>query len=296
MISEKDIICMFGDSITAGGLWIGEVFQTVASYGTKVFNCGVSGDTATDSFLRIETDCLNHNPTIAFVMFGVNDIEHWIDPKTPDLPNLTKDFIRKYRNGLIRIIDKFSENNVKTILITPPPYVEGSGFDTFDYQCNNRVKMCADCVLELSQKYNLDCLDINTIFSNCKDMEKYYYSDRVHPNEIGNRIIAREVLNKLGITYFSNEEENFNFSEKNMKRMSKDSFLRGIMFAKHNVIDRYCGGLENPITRAEQIDKLKRETIDENGMFYQYAKNYLENFDELDKIKEEVILLTEKMI
>ena len=48
MFKKNDIVCFLGDSITAKGLWMAEVYQSIRkTCAVKCYNCGVSGITAT---------------------------------------------------------------------------------------------------------------------------------------------------------------------------------------------------------------------------------------------------------
>ena len=47
MFQKNDIICFLGDSITANGMWMAEIYQTLRkTVPVKCYNCGVSGATA----------------------------------------------------------------------------------------------------------------------------------------------------------------------------------------------------------------------------------------------------------
>lgn len=44
MFKDKDVICFLGDSITANGLWMAEVYQELRKkYRIKCYNIGVPG-------------------------------------------------------------------------------------------------------------------------------------------------------------------------------------------------------------------------------------------------------------
>ena len=75
MFKDGDIICFFGDSITANGLTVAEIYQTVGKKKRiKCFNCGVSGGDARNASEYIYSHCLIRNPTYVVVNFGINDM------------------------------------------------------------------------------------------------------------------------------------------------------------------------------------------------------------------------------
>ena len=75
MFKNGDVICFLGDSITANGLWMAEVYQNVRkNYSVKCYNCGVSGITATKTATFLHERCLSFNPDYVVMMFGINDV------------------------------------------------------------------------------------------------------------------------------------------------------------------------------------------------------------------------------
>ena len=75
MFLEKDIICFLGDSITANGRWMAEVYQYLRKkYKVKCYNCGFSGGTALNASYYLNSECLIYNPDYVSIMFGINDI------------------------------------------------------------------------------------------------------------------------------------------------------------------------------------------------------------------------------
>ena len=47
MFKNGEVVCFFGDSITAAGSWEAEVFQHIRKHtDVRFYNCGISGGTA----------------------------------------------------------------------------------------------------------------------------------------------------------------------------------------------------------------------------------------------------------
>ena len=67
-------ICFLGDSITRRGYWVAEIFAHLKEQGVRVYNCGVSGDSASGAIARLYTDCLSRTPDTVVMMFGMNDV------------------------------------------------------------------------------------------------------------------------------------------------------------------------------------------------------------------------------
>ncbi len=295
MLNKTDVFCAFGDSITAGGLWVAEVFDSIASYGIKVFNCGVAGDTAYDSLRRIETDCLCYNPTVVSVMFGVNDIEHWLDPDEPQ-KELFDSLIKRYKESMEKVVATFIEKNVKVIVMSPPPYCQGEFFETKDFRCNERLRECVTYARQVAEKNNCSFIDIYNLFSQKENIKNYYKDDRVHLNAKGQRMIAATILQHLGFENEIKSDEDFDFSTLNRERMKIETLFKEIMYAKHDTIDKYCDRLGIKMTKEEMLKHI-HDNINSPYPYVAYcAKKYVENIDDLDNIKNELILITEKMV
>ncbi|WP_455950596.1 SGNH/GDSL hydrolase family protein [Eubacterium sp.] len=292
-MNKNTTICAFGDSITASGEWVGEVFDNVKEQGVKVYNCGVAGDTAYDSQRRMEEDCLCYNPTNVIVMFGVNDMNHWYAEKDVSL-SFVESLIDEYELNLEKVIKKFQDRNIDVILCSPPPYLEGSYYLTADNQCNNRLKKCAEISKSLAKKYKCHFIDMYNVFSSKEKMQQYYKEDRVHPNARGQRLIAETILQYLGIDYKSQYNKKFEYSELNRKRMELETIYRKVMYAKHDTIGKHCDRLGITMSKEEEIEFLKEEMT--KAEFTAHCANiYFKYNDDLPKIKSEIIELTEKM-
>ena len=79
MFQNRDVICFFGDSITAMGLWMAEVYQELRKkVAVKCYNCGVSGANVTSALSYLQSECLRYHPDYVNVMFGINDIGRYL--------------------------------------------------------------------------------------------------------------------------------------------------------------------------------------------------------------------------
>ena len=72
MFKDKDVICFLGDSITANGLWMAEVYQELRKkYKVKCYNIGVSGGRIFMAEKCLYSRCLAFNPDYVTVSFGI---------------------------------------------------------------------------------------------------------------------------------------------------------------------------------------------------------------------------------
>ena len=94
MFNKDSRICFIGDSITHSGLQIRRIYSYLRNeqkIPLKIFNCGVSGDNATNGLLRLEETVFIHNPTDVVIAYGVNDIGiHLYDKEFADDRNINE--------------------------------------------------------------------------------------------------------------------------------------------------------------------------------------------------------------
>jgi len=78
LFSDNTRYAAIGDSITHNGWYLPYVdlycLTRFPSQKTDIFNCGINGDTADGATRRHAWDIAPHQPTVASVMFGMNDV------------------------------------------------------------------------------------------------------------------------------------------------------------------------------------------------------------------------------
>lgn len=105
-------IILFGDSITAGAthgyptsVFTDKLQQSLAPSQADIINRGVLGDNTQGGLARLQADVLGHDPDLAVIFFGTNDVQ---------VPKMT---LRQYQNNLEIMINKIGAS--KCILVTP---------------------------------------------------------------------------------------------------------------------------------------------------------------------------------
>ena len=86
MFKDKDVICFYGDSLTAAGLTMAEIFQQIRKTAhVKCYNCGISGATTGIGVKYLYSNCLVYNPDYVVLSFGINDIGRSLHSKNTTL-------------------------------------------------------------------------------------------------------------------------------------------------------------------------------------------------------------------
>lgn len=165
-------------------------------YMLHIVNVGSSGNNVTNLEERWQTDVLDLNPDWVSIMIGVNDVWRQFDlqnmPKTWVMPDL-------YRKTLKSLIER-TKPNVKGIFLLTPIYWELNENDAMNARVREYAQICREVAEETGAIFvdvqkNVDSV-LNRIKHSC-----YFSWDRVHPNNPGHYVIARSLLDAMGVEY-----------------------------------------------------------------------------------------------
>ena len=215
-------IVFLGDSITNAGVYDTEVgipydgelvypkytgFITLLSRSveesTELIGKGIGGDKVSDLLTRYRDDVIKLSPDKVFIYIGINDVWHKYDYGTGTDIDL-------YENGLRQIISDIKDNGIEVILCTPTVIGENKGEFTLVNQfkdietmeiMNNDLDDYSDVIRKLSSEFNTKLIDLRKIFMDYisennpnNDPSGITTYDGVHLNDIGNKLIADEMI------------------------------------------------------------------------------------------------------
>ena len=215
-------VVFLGDSITEAGIYDKEVgvpsgdtliypkytgFITLLKKDIEddieLIGKGVSGNKVSNLLERYKKDVLSLNPDIVFIYIGINDVWHKYSFGTGT------DIIF-YENGLKKIIGDLKSQGARVILCTPTVIGENKGEFTLVNQfkdietmeiMNGDLDAYSDVIRKLSSELNTDLLDLREIFMNYisknnpnNESSGITTYDGVHLNDLGNKLIADEML------------------------------------------------------------------------------------------------------
>ena len=215
-------VVFLGDSITEAGIYDKEVgvpsgdtliFPKYTGFITllkkdieddiELIGKGVSGNKVSNLLERYKKDVLSLNPDIVFIYIGINDVWHKYSFGTGT------DIIF-YENGLRKIITDIKNKGARVILCTPTVIGENKGeftlvnefkdIETMEIM-NGDLDAYSDVIRKLSSELNTDLLDLREIFMNYisennpnNESSGITTYDGVHLNDLGNKLIADEML------------------------------------------------------------------------------------------------------
>ena len=146
-------ICFLGDSITRRGYWVAEVFARLKGQGVRVYNCGVSGDSASGAIARLYTDCLSRTPDTVVMMFGMNDVGRSLyDEGAGDQTEKKQARLEKYKNSIRTLSEMIRAAGIGLVLCTPTPYNDVTESDLPKSSVNDGLAACAEIVREYAAK------------------------------------------------------------------------------------------------------------------------------------------------
>ena len=154
----------------------------------KLVNAGTSGETSRHIRARWISDINAIKPDHATLLIGVNDIwrkhDHWMDKENSVS-------IEEYEDNL-RFISEYSVKNLKHFTLISPYYLELNKKDIFMLDVAAYSAVCR----RLAGEYGFEFIDLQPELDRlCKTLyTKVFSPDRVHPTDITQMAIARQIL------------------------------------------------------------------------------------------------------
>lgn len=161
----------------------------------RITNAGTSGNTSRDLLARFERDVTSQNPDWVSICIGINDVWRQFDvPAILDAAVLPDEYERNVESMILAVKKK-----VKGIFILSPYYIEPLIEDPMRRRMDEYGEICR----RLAEKHGCEFVDFQRMFS---DYCKYQHSsrlawDRVHPNQMGATLMAREFLRHTGFDF-----------------------------------------------------------------------------------------------
>ena len=202
---ENEKAVFLGDSITHGGAylyWTQAMYQLRRPGNIRLENSGISGDSANGGFARLGYDVLDRKPNRVFIMFGMNDINLTLYAKGGTaLDEKRLKTLKGYETYINRICARLKAANIPAVLMTPTPYNQYGKNNPSTY---NEVGLAtaADIVRKTAKKRNLEVVEFYTPMTEIiKTQPKFspMRTDKVHPNELGQLLMAYYLCKAAGL-------------------------------------------------------------------------------------------------
>mgnify|MGYP002516275805 FL=1 len=161
----------------------------------RVTNSGIGGNTSRNLLDRFERDVVLLNPDWVSICIGINDVWRQFDlPAMPDAAVLPSEYYANLEKMILAV-----KGNVKGIFLLSPYYMEPNREDKMRKRMDEYVKLCA----ELAEKHGCIFVDFQSLYERYLQIRhsSFIAWDRVHPNQIGATLMAKEFLSKCEFDY-----------------------------------------------------------------------------------------------
>jgi lysophospholipase L1-like esterase len=212
--AKGDKLVLIGDSITDAGRGrpVGEgLFDAIGKgyvslidallnsvyprLGVRVVNMGSSGNTVRELKARWQTDVLDLKPDWLSIMIGTNDVWRQFDsPRQREWHVYPDEYESIYRELI-----ETTRPRLKGLVLMTPFYIEPNKADAMRAQMDRYGAITK----KLAGEFDAIFVDTQAAFEPV--LEPIYPAtiawDRVHPNHIGNAVLARAFLNAVGFEW-----------------------------------------------------------------------------------------------
>ncbi len=276
-------VCFLGDSITSNGIWIAKIFEYYKTngIGARFYNLGIAGNTAVLALDWLEKEPFLKDATDVVIMFGMNDIKRM---RTLDeiKEKIKPSAVEASKNALEDIVQKLAGKNV--ILCSSTPHLEDAEINAALCEIGAKMK-------ELAKNIGISYIDFHKLFSLAGEKMKLIEDDMLHPNLLGNAVLANVFLSLQGFDVYTGqdvekweEESRLEMCGDNIKRFKAEAALRSIEFVKRIVL---------PSCKGEQYLDEYYKTCD--AFFRKQISVYKRSKDNEDEIFETLVKYTEKV-
>lgn len=161
----------------------------------RVTNSGISGNTSRDLLEHFQRDVIDLEPDWVSICIGINDV--W---RQFDCPAMIKDFVMidEYESNLEKMIMDIKDK-VKGVFILSPYIMEPNRNDMMRARMDEYVAVSK----KLAEKHNCVFVNFQKMYEKyCKIRHSSYIAwDRIHPNQIGATLMAKEFLKNCDFDY-----------------------------------------------------------------------------------------------
>lgn len=200
-LRSGDHLVVIGDSLTEMGEYVrmldGVVQQAYPDAGIRVVNHGSGGKRADAAVPLLKEYLSKNNPTLVFMMFGVNDTQ-W---RNEDVDKKSVAFV----DNLKKMQDFCVSKDLPLILIKQSPFSHNLSNDLWLSGVNTALDALLNAQQEYATLHNIPVIDGYGLYkrnlSTAWSKNPYYEfsPDVVHPNSPGNASLSSSLINALGV-------------------------------------------------------------------------------------------------
>ena len=169
----------------------------------NVINAGIADQRSTEMLARLQKDVLSRKPNLVTISVGINDVWRGFQGNHPTGNGPQGVSLDDFTHNVEEIVSKIVKSGAKVVLLSTtviteePKAIENKKL--LDY---NRA------LRQIAKKHNVIFVDLQKSFHKAINLyydpspahKKVMTTDGVHLNAAGNRVMAKSILNALGVT------------------------------------------------------------------------------------------------
>ena len=258
LLQQDDTLVFLGDSITQQGKRPGGYVSLVSEaleekfpeQDIRVIGAGVGGNKVPDLLKRLDRDALSKQPDVVMVYIGINDVWHWTKPHPVTKEKREGTTPEAYEAGLRSMIDQIQTAGAEVLLCTPTVIGEQRGSMNLD---DARLNQYSAICRTVAEDTGATLLDLRKVFveylsvHNTDNLKRgVLTSDGVHMNDAGNRLIAQQICELLGIAFLSDGAAPNTVSARNQENLHLYLLIgQSNMAGRASIPDGARGDIEN---------------------------------------------------
>jgi lysophospholipase L1-like esterase len=274
MFRKNSSACFLGDSITAAGSWVYEIYDNFKKDGIKVFNCGRAGAGVEEMTRCIYEEAFIHCPDYIVIMLGMNDVcisAYAPSYKESDKKERIMTALTRYEANIRKLYAVCEDFGCEAILCSPTAYYnDETQIDPKRYEncdCNAGLSEMTKFLSAFAREKNCKFIDFHTPMTNLIGKELFTDLDRIHPNAHGHHIMAEIFLQAIGRKTEVDFSGEFEFKGALRELFDISDILRGIAYIERNL--NIAEPLEKGLTVEARKDfARKRYELEENKELY----------------------------
>lgn len=169
----------------------------------QVLNRGISGEHSYQMEARYQRDAIATGAELIIIFAGVNDVGHGFDRNHPAGDGPAGTSLKDYLASMASMIDIAKENRRRVLVITPPTI-----FEDVENPMDKKLDLYCRELRALAQEKQVPVADVRQAFvemtsayrKSCNATDYLLTTDGIHPNSLGDKVIAEVVMNTIGIT------------------------------------------------------------------------------------------------
>lgn len=161
----------------------------------RITNSGISGNTSRDLLARWDRDVMGLDPQWVSICIGINDV--WRQFDCPGMPEWAVS-PEEYEENVEKMVVS-AKGKCKGVFLMTPYYMEPLAEDKMRARMDEYGEICR----RIAERNGVTFIDLQAMFNKYFGYRHSAFIawDRVHPNQIGATLIAKEFLSHCGFDY-----------------------------------------------------------------------------------------------